>query len=134
MSRTVPDTWDLAGRLIAYETSRDGFLVVEKLRPNLATLMGKAGFRALISRALALATSNAAGLRTVHVGADGSFEGLNVTGSQATAREIAEGGVVLLSELLGLLMAFIGEGLTLRLLRDVWPELPLDDWESGGQE
>ena len=31
------------------------FLVCEKLRPHLAMLMGNAGFRALLSRALALA-------------------------------------------------------------------------------
>jgi hypothetical protein len=39
--------------------------------------------------------------------------------------------VVLLAQLLGLLNAFIGEVLTLRLLRDVWPKIPLDNLEFG---
>jgi hypothetical protein len=32
--------------------------------------------------------------------------------------------------LLGLLVAFIGENLTVRLLREVWPKVPLDDLDS----
>jgi circadian clock protein KaiC len=37
------------------------------------------------------------------------------------------GGVALLAQLLGLLVAFIGENLTLRLVREVWPKAPLND-------
>jgi hypothetical protein len=59
---------DFAERLIAYETRGNNpsetetsgpFLVGEKLRPQLATLMGNVGFRALLSRALALANAEA---------------------------------------------------------------------------
>ena len=55
---------DFAERLIAYETTTTNFsntkipaacLAGEKLRPHLATLMGNIGFKALLSRALALA-------------------------------------------------------------------------------
>jgi len=35
--------------------------------------------------------------------------------------------VLLVAQLLGLLVAFIGENLTLRLMRDVWPKLSLED-------
>jgi hypothetical protein len=58
---------DFAERLIAYETkgnkssetkSQAVFPVGEKLRPQLATLMGNVGFRALLSRALAVCTEN----------------------------------------------------------------------------
>ena len=48
--------------------------------------------------------------------------------------ELFEGGVVLLAQLLGLLVAFIGESLTLRLVREVWPQLPLDDLDFGKGE
>ena len=48
--------------------------------------------------------------------------------------ELFEGGVVLLAQLLGLLVAFIGETLTLRLVREVWPEVPLDDLDFGKGE
>jgi hypothetical protein len=46
---------------------------------------------------------------------------------------MAEGQVVLLGQLLGLLVAFIGENLTVRVVHEVWPQLTLDhsDLESG---
>jgi len=131
---------DLAERLIAFET-RDNkssetktpaaCLVGEKLRPHLATLMGNVGFRALLSRALALANAEVPWLRAVHVKADGSFEGLDELGAQVDPDEIFEGCVVLLAQLLGLLVAFIGEDLTLRLGREVWPKVSLDDLDFG---
>jgi hypothetical protein len=37
---------------------------------------------------------------------------------------MAEGSVVLVAQLLALLVAFIGENLTLRMVREVWPKLP----------
>ena len=57
---------DFAERLIAYETKGNKsseiktavvILVGEKLRLNLTVLMGNVGFRALLSRALALANA-----------------------------------------------------------------------------
>jgi hypothetical protein len=143
MSRATPKMRAFAERLIAHETRANNssdtetpatFLVVEKLRPNLATLMGNFGFRALLSRALVLTNAEVAWLRAVHVKADGSFEGLDELEAQVDPEEIAEGRVVLLAQLLGLLVAFIGEALTLRLARDVWPKLSLDDLELGTKD
>src|SRR5680860_328028 len=140
MSRATPKMRDFAGRLIAYETRENrssetktpvACLVGEKLRPQLAALMGNVGFRALLSRALALANAEVSWLRAVHVNADGSFEGLDELGAQVDPDEIFEGCVVLLAQLLGLLVAFIGEILTLRLVREVWPKLSLNDFDLG---
>jgi hypothetical protein len=131
---------DFAERLIAYETRGNNasetknpaaFLVGEKLRPQLATLMGSLGFRALLSRALALATAEVPWLRAVRVKADCSFEGLDEFGAQVDPDEVFEGRVVLLAQLLGLLITFIGEDLTLRLVREVWPKLSLNDLNFG---
>jgi len=131
---------DFAERLIAYETRKNKssetktsgpFLVGEKLRPHLTPLMGNVGFRALLSRALALANAEVPWLRAVHVKADGSFQGLDELGAQVDPDEIFKGRVVLLAQLLGLLLAFIGEDLTLRLVREVWPELPLNNFDFG---
>ena len=108
-----------------------GFHVSEKLRPRLATLMGDGGFRALVSRALVLATADVPWLRAVTVKADGSLECLEELHAQPESYELFEGRVVLLAELLGLLMAFIGENLTLRLVREVWPKIPLNDLDFG---
>ena len=140
MNRATPKMRDFAERLIAYETKGNKssetktaaiFPVVEKLRPHLATLMGKLGFRALLSRALALAGAEVPWLRAVHVKADDSFEGLADLGTQVDPSELFEGRVVLLAQMLGLLVAFIGEDLTLRLVRDVWPKLSLNGADSG---
>src|SRR5450759_5973923 len=140
MSRATPKMRDFAERLIAYETrgnksseteTSGPVLVGEKLRPQLATLMGNVGFRALLSRALALANAEVPWLRAVHVNADGSFEGLDKLGAQVDPDEIFERCVVLLAQLLGLLVAFIGEDLPLRLVREVWPKLSLNDLDLG---
>ena len=131
---------DFAERLIAYETRENkssetktpaAFHVSEKLRPHLMTVIGNTGFRALLSRALALANAEVPWLRAVHVKSDGSLEGLDELEAQVDPEEIFQGRVVLLAQLLGLLVAFIGEDLTLRLVREVWPKLSLDNFDFG---
>jgi len=140
MSRATPKTRYLAERLIAYEMSGNkssetktsaAFFVVEKLRPQLVALLGNVGFSALLSRALALANAEVPWLRAVHVKSDGSLEGLAELESQVDLEEIVEGSVVLFAQLLGLLVAFIGEDLTLRLVREVWPKLSVNNLDFG---
>jgi hypothetical protein len=140
MSRATPKMREFAERLIAYEMRENGssenktsaaWLVSEKLRPRLAIFMGAVGFQALLFRALILANAEVPWLRAVHVKADGSFEGLDELGTQVDPKEIFEGCVVLLAQLLGLLVAFIGEDLTLHLTREVWPKKPLDNFDFG---
>src|ERR1700732_4592316 len=109
MTRRTPKLRDFAERLIAWETSGNktsetkkppaASLVAEKLRPHLATLMGNVGFRALLSRALALAYAEVRWLRAVHVKADGSFEGLDELAAQVDPEESFEGCVVLVARL-----------------------------------
>ncbi|MCD6023653.1 MAG: hypothetical protein K0Q91_569 [Fibrobacteria bacterium] len=140
MIRTI-GTRDLAERLIAYEarTSKPSkktgpgtnFSPFEKLRPHLATLMGNAGFHALLARACTLAGPEVAWLREIKVEADGSLEGLGKLESRWGPKAITEGKIVLLAQLLGLLVAFIGEVLTLHLVREAWPKLPLDALDFG---
>ncbi len=143
MSKATRQMRDIAERLIAYETAGNhfsgvntpaGFPVCEKLRPHLATLMGNTGAHALLSRALARAEADVPSLRAMQVEADGSLAGLDKLQGQIDPEEIAEGRVALLAQLLGLLVAFIGELLTLRLVRDVWPKLPLNDLDFGKGE
>ena len=101
------------------------FPVIDKLRPHLATLMGHGGVRALLSRALVLATTEVSWLRAVQVNADGDLEGLEALGSQIDPSEFVEGKVVLLAQLFGLLVALIGPSLTSRLSGEIWPQIPL---------
>jgi hypothetical protein len=134
MNRANPKLRNFAERLMAYETRENKsaetktpavFPVAEKLRPHLAILMGTFGFRALVSRALALARVEVPWLRTVEIKADGSLPRLDELEVQVAPKDIFEGRAVLMAQLLGLLVAFIGENLTLRLMREAWPNLPL---------
>jgi hypothetical protein len=131
---SLPESRHLAQRLLTYEavagknsesTESAAFRVCAKLRRPLITLAGVAGFRSLLSRALTLARAEAPSLSAVQVAADGSVEGLDELASQ-TDKEQARDGAILIAQLIGLLLTFIGEGLTLRLVQDVWPEAAFD--------
>src|SRR5687767_4371182 len=72
--------------------------VNEKFRQVLSTLLGAAGFRALLARALNLAKAEAPELNAVQIKADGSLEGLSV--DERGKRHFADGEVVLIAHLL----------------------------------
>src|SRR2546423_14365902 len=116
-----PAILDLAQGILGYESAARNsseekmpavFRVSEKLRRSLSTLAGATGFRALLARALTLAKVHVSSLSAVQVKPDGSLEGL----SEVHNDEVAEAGVMLIAQLVGLLNAFIGEELTLHLL------------------
>jgi len=140
MNRATPEMRKFAKRLMAQETGGNkpyrekvllGFHVCEKLRRHLATFMGRTGFHTLLGRALALATAELPWLGVVRVKSDDALEGLEELQAQRDPDELFEGGVVVLAQLLGLLVTFIGEVLTVRLVREVWPRVPLDDLDFG---
>lgn len=119
-----PTTRELAHRLLAYEEREVSpavenihavSRVCDKLRRPFATLAGIAGFRSLLARALTLAKQESPELDRWQVKPDGSLEGMNGEAIQA--------GAVLIANLIGLMITFIGESLTRRLLHDVWPEV-----------
>src|ERR1700728_4342866 len=106
----------IAERLIQYETPKKDasgtadaatIAVTERLRPQLATLMGKSGYRALLARALKLASAEVSWLRTVKVNADGVIEGFERLRTGLSPAQFREGRIILLAQLLGLLVAFI---------------------------
>ncbi len=143
MSRATPQMRNFAKRLMAYEalgnTSSEtknpaGFHVCEKLRLHMATFMGNTGFRTLLSRSLALSAEEVPWLRKVRVTEDVPLEGLEELQAQLDRDEFFQGGVVLLAQLLGLLVAFIGANLTLRLVREVWPKVPLNNLDFGKED
>ncbi len=114
---------DFAEKLIAREmqvhTDADTpapVRVVDALRRPLSTLAGVNGFRVLLVRALALAKAQIPSLSKIEVKPDGSLAGL----SELIVREQPEAGAVLIAHLLGLLATFIGEGLMMQLVLDVW--------------
>lgn len=117
---------------MASETPRDtsaeadnpaAFRALEKLAPHLSMMMGRGGFQALLTRAWALAAAEVPWLTMVQIVADGELEGLALAQASIDVADFCEGEVVLLAQLLGLLVAFIGPALTLRLINQVWPQL-----------
>jgi hypothetical protein len=132
----LPGTRDWAERLLAYEAVEGGstgltgpafFRVYEKLRRPLCALAGIAGFQSLAVRALVLARSEAPGLSAAEVTADGYLQWNAELNRQLDSHDAGDGEIILLAQLLGLLLIFIGENLTLRLLLDAWPEAALED-------
>jgi hypothetical protein len=94
-------------------------------------LIGRVGLEALTSRALHLAQSECPGLVQVVYSARqgqgaGSFADVVESLAQRDAAVAADCGGVLIGTLTGLLVTFIGEPLTLSLLRKAWPDAFLD--------
>jgi hypothetical protein len=144
MNTATPAIRDFARRLIALEAARDGSpgvldggagRVCDRLRVPLARLAGVAGFRSLLSRALALAKSEVDSLNTVQVREDGSLEGFDGAGGLPGGGPGGDGGAVVVAHLLGLMVTFIGELLTRQLVRDLWPDAATGetDGRAGGQ-
>ena len=135
---TPPKMRDLAHRLLAYEvnagktaepTASATLRVYEKLRQSLSGVAGVAAFESLAFRALTQAKSEAPSLWALQVAENGSLKGLGEFESQIDIdKELAgEGGIVLIARLLGLLRLFLGEALTLSLLRSAWPREVFND-------
>jgi hypothetical protein len=124
MDKPSPSMRELARRLLAVSQSaadphvHEAVLVNDKLRISLTQFAGVDGFASLLRRALALASAEAPALRSAKVSADGRLEGFeNHAGSVGS-----EEAVAITAYLLWLLVTFIGEPLTLKLVRDAWPE------------
>jgi hypothetical protein len=117
----------------SYVPGQATFQVLDDLRPQVVKLMGMAGFRGLLSRAIAVGSDEVRWLRAVHIAADGSLEGFEEH-AQLSPAEFAEGKIVLLAQLLGMLVDSIGADSTVRLVLDTWPNLSLDDLNLGNGE
>jgi hypothetical protein len=135
MSTASPEIQDLARRLLAFEAAHDNspdarvdvaVRVIEELRLRLIKLAGVDGFRSLLSRALTLAKAEFPSLNMVRVGTDGSVEGLDGIEGSGEAGAAGQAGIFLVAHLLELLVTFIGEPLTLSMVRDKWPDASMD--------
>jgi hypothetical protein len=144
MSRASSQNQELARRLIVFEAARANssdapvdvaMLVIGELRLRLVKLAGAEGFRSLLSRALTLSKMEAPALQMVQIGADGSVEGLDgIDGSEEARAAAGQAGAILVAHLLQLLVTFIGTPLTLRLVRDTWPDASMDGADSRTEE
>src|ERR1022692_966938 len=121
-------TRDLARSLLAREADKSTtsaqaepatVRVYERLRRLLCAPVGAASFHTLATRALVLAKSESPALSAVHVTADGCLRGLSEIEAQADTDQDGEAGVILIAQLLGLFLSFLGEATTLRLIEDL---------------
>jgi hypothetical protein len=133
----------LAERLIAEEfragsspdtKGRAAFRVCEKLRRSLSVFVGVAGFQSLLARALTLAKAKDPWLAGLQINPDGSFAFPAEFDAQLDTPESTRAGAALIATFLGLLVIFIGEILTLRLVQDIWPAIPLPSPDSDSAE
>lgn len=109
-----------AAKKPASDTDPPEFLpIFEKLRTALTQFIGADGYTALMRRALALARKEVPSLETAKVTPEGRLEGVE---DHVGAPNYAEAATSVTAHLLALLVTFIGEPLTLRLIRDVWPD------------
>jgi hypothetical protein len=95
--------------------------VFEKLRIALTQFVGADGFTALMRRALALARKEVPSLQNAKVTPEGRLEGIDE--SAADAKNGSEAATAVIANLLALLVTFLGEPLTLRLMGDAWPDV-----------
>ena len=130
----MPWIKELARRLVEHEASAlptdqlsAAFRVCETLGQQLSQFVGVAGFRSLLSRALVLSQGQARWLKAVHVAADGSLEGLEDAQANLTQDDMTDGEILLVANLIGLLVTFIGEDLTLRLILEAWQDHGFED-------
>ena len=137
----APGMRDLAHRLLVYEAGAGNaseplgppaIRVYEKLRHCLGEFVGVAGFQSLASRALTLSRPEVPSLSAARVAADGSLEGLGDIQTQfdTGADSATDGEIILIARLLGLLRLFLGEAVTLSLLRSTWPGEVFEDSKS----
>ena len=124
---------DLAQRLLAAEAACQSYSqshvpeavrVCEKLRISLTRFAGSAGFTALMRRALILARAEFPALQSVEVKPDGTLEGIELLASDPSHAG-GKAATAIATHLLGLLIAFVGEPITLRLVHDAWPAASL---------
>lgn len=111
------------------------FPVIEQLRPLMVTLMGSGGFAALLSRAQVLATPEVPWLHAAQVAENGTLTLPTDRPERLDLDAMLKGEAAVLVQLLGLMVAFIGEALTVRVVADAWPDAQVDEWmfRKGGQ-
>ena len=146
---TPPEMRDLAQMLLTCEANAGKtsepvesaiLRVYERLRQSIGDFAGTAAFHSLAYRALAMARSEIPSLQAAQVSADGALRGLghglghglsefgpqiDLEKDRSSEQRSGDEGIVVIDRLLGLLLIFLGEPITLRLLRNAWPGGPL---------
>jgi len=116
------------------ELAAVGERVYHRLRMHLAVLLGSNGFDALWTRAMHLAQPNFRAGDNTATEESLSTQGAHAYGLYAAVRgqapaTIQHNLVAAFASFITLLFTFIGAELSLRFIRQLWPDLPLDATE-----
>jgi hypothetical protein len=109
--------------------------VFGKLSKRLVRLITDVGADALVARAvhLSLTAFPFLGGAQIRRSDDSLIISLRETADRTESSQVAEGFEAVLATLVALLVSFIGEDLTARILREVWPELVMPQAVSPSQ-
>lgn len=131
MDTLAPSTRELARTLWAASVHASAThgqstpLVNENLRRSLIQFAGADGFLSLLRRSTALASAEVPVLRAADVSSDGGIHGIEELVTNAVTAEQA--AIAITAHMLELLVTFIGEPLTQRLVREACPETSLGE-------
>ena len=139
MRDVSPETKELAQRLLWHEAggrleaevlAAAAERTLDRLRSRLTDLLGQAGFIALYRRALRLAQGEFPALENLAVDAkpDERLLGLHefADANSENPATVVAGFSALLAHLIWLLVTFVGDNLTVRLIYEIWPEIAQD--------
>ena len=133
MTQVSSSATDLARLILGHEAAQaqSGLEVAQiaeqtcrRMRERLAILIGGLGFNSLINRAVNLTRSQMLTLDGVRVDVYGEqcLVGLQEWAETRDRDEVMLTLVAVFANFIALLFNFVGEDLSLRLLRDTWPE------------
>ena len=132
MSAAPPTAGDLARQLLLQESGghRESVALAEalervcqRLHQRMVGLIGRAGFAALFTRALHLAREAHPALTGVAFDdqAEVCLRGTHEFAAARQPSEVSDAMGTILAQFVGLLITFIGEELSMRLIREIWP-------------
>ncbi len=135
LSRRIVER-ELAGRAGPAEIAAGIEGVFRQLYQIMATVIGPLGFQAVLTRAVHLTRRDYPGLGACEIACGDTFvmRGISEMIEREGADQAGAAAVALLDHIIALLCSFIGEDLTLRLLRRGWAGLPGGGEGSGAEE
>ena len=93
--------------------------IMTRLHEELGKLVGSAGFDVLLARAVVLARRQHRILAGVTAGPGGKLTGIDTLPHDGDGRDDAPTAII--THFIELLVMLVGEDLTMRLVRDLWP-------------
>jgi hypothetical protein len=100
----------------------------DALQQTLNRMIGLRGFHAVLGRAIFLRRIEYPWLAPVRVGNGDGCALLGVAESmKAAGAEASAGFASIIATTIALLASFIGEGLTIRVLHETWPDVPFEN-------